>query len=143
MRTGRGHYVKVCFCVVLGLLIAATTVLSAPRKRNHSKSPKEQKPEPVQIEAATRLQIFLDRANFSPGAINGNYGEFTIKALALYRQSRGEPPPPPPTKPDTAPDISGLDLASVGPALVPYTVADADLQNIVPDLCAVAEPVNL
>src|SRR5947208_10216249 len=143
MGTGRCHYVKVCCCFVLGLLIAATTVLSAPRKRNHSKSPKEQKPEPAQIEAATRLQVFLDRANFSPGAINGRYGEFTIKALALYRQSRGEQPPPLPAKPDTAPDINGLNLASIGPALVPYTVTDADLQNIGPVPSAVAAQAKL
>src|SRR2546428_3331010 len=142
MRTGRCHYVKVCFCFVLGLLIAATAVLSAPRKRNHSKSPKEQKPEPAQIEAATRLQVFLDRLNFSPGAINGHYGEFTIKALALYRQSRGEPPPLP-AKPDTAPDINGLNLASIGPAIVPYTVTDADLQNIGPVPSAVAAQAKL
>ena len=134
---------KVCFCFVLGLLIAATTVLSAPRKRNHSKSPKEQKPEPAQIEAATRLQVFLDRANFSPGAINGNYGEFTIKALALYRQSRGEPPPSPPANLNTAPDVSGLDSSSVGPTFITYTVTDADLQKIGPVPSAVAAQAKL
>src|SRR5437667_9007915 len=121
---------KVCFCFVLGLLSAAMTVLSAPRKRNHSKSPKEQKPEPAQIEAATRLQVFLDRANFSPGAINGNYGEFTIKALALYRQSRGEPLPSPPANLNTAPDVSGLASSSVGATSITYTVTDAELQKM-------------
>ena len=39
-------------------------------------------------EAATRLQVFLDRANFGPGKIDGRYGGFTEKALTLYRQSR-------------------------------------------------------
>ena len=112
----------------------ATTTLQAAHKKSgsHTKPPREQKRDPAQIEAATRLQVFLDRANFSPGALNGHYGEFTIKALALYRQSRGEQPPAPPAKPDTAPDISGLDLASFGPAFILYTVADADLQNIGP-----------
>ncbi len=66
------------------------------------------------MEAAARLQIFLDRANFSPGAINGHYSEFTLKALALYRQARGEPASSPPAKRDSAPDVKGLDLASVG-----------------------------
>ena len=42
------------------------------------------------IETATRLQVFLDRANFSPGRINGRHNDFTWKALALYRESRGE-----------------------------------------------------
>src|SRR5438477_2711405 len=138
MCTGRCYYVKVCFCFVLGLLIAATAVLSAPRKRNHSKSPKEQKPEPAQIEAATRLQVFLDRANFSPGTINGKYGEFAIKALALYRQSRGEPPPSPPANPNTAPDVGGLDSSSVGPTFITYTVTEAALTQFGTDQISVA-----
>ena len=125
---------KIPLCLALVAAIVATTTLQAARKRSaaHAKSLREQKRDPAQIEAATRLQIFLDRANFSPGALNGHYGEFTIKALALYRQSRGEQPPAPPARPDTAPDISGLDLASFGPAFILYTVADADLQNIGP-----------
>src|SRR5438132_6864983 len=123
----------------------ATTTLQAAHKKwgAHAKSPREQKRDPAQIEAATRLQIFLDRANFSPGALNGHYGEFTIKALALCRQARGEQPPAPPAKPHTAPDISGLDLASFGPAFIPYTVTDADLQNIGPVPSAKAAQAKL
>src|SRR5438874_11715257 len=114
------------------MLVTPTLQAAHKKSGTHTKPPREQKRDAAQIEAATRLQIFLDRANFSPGALNGHYGEFTIKALALYRQSRGEQPPAPPAKPDTAPDISGLDLASLGPAFILYTVADADLQNIGP-----------
>ena len=95
------------------------------------------------MEASTRLQIFLDRANFSPGVINGHYDEFTLKALALYRQSRGEPTPPPPAKPDTPPDLNGIDLAGVGPAVIPYTVTPADLQNIGPVPSQVAAQAKL
>ncbi len=43
------------------------------------------------IEAATRLQVFLDRANFGPGKIDGRYGGFTQKALMLYREAKGLP----------------------------------------------------
>jgi lipoprotein-anchoring transpeptidase ErfK/SrfK len=131
--------------VLVAAILAATTFPAAARKKSaaHQKPPKQQKRGAAQIEAATRLQVFLDRANFSPGALNGHYGEFTIKALALYRQSRGEQPPPPPVKPDTAPDTSGLDLASVGPAIVPYTVTDADLQNIGPVPNGVAAQAKL
>src|SRR6266581_7346871 len=122
-----------------------TTALPAAAKKSraHPKPSKEQRRDPAQIEAATRLQVFLDRANFSPGALNGHYGEFTIKALALYRQSRGEQPPPPRAKPDTAPDISGLDLASFGPAFILYTETDADLQNIGPVPGAIAAQAKL
>jgi hypothetical protein len=113
-------------------IVATLGVPAEARKRSaaHRQSSKtETQRNPAEIEAATRLQVFLDRANFSPGVINGHYDEFTLKALALYRQSRGEQPPPPPAKPDTAPDLNGLDLASVGPVFVPYTVAQADLQG--------------
>src|SRR5438445_12158932 len=123
----------------------ATPTLQAAHKKPGAptKPPKEQKRDAAQIEAATRLQVFLDRANFSPGALNGHYGEFTIKALALYRQSRGEQPPAPPARPDTAPDISSLDLASFGPAFILYTVTDADLQNIGPLPSAKAEQAKV
>src|SRR5437016_10844895 len=125
-------------------MVATVAVPAEARKKSgaHPKPAVQPQRNPAQIEAATRLQVFLDRANFSPDAINGHYGEFTIKALALYRQSRGEPPPLL-AKPDTAPDINGLNLASIGPAIVPYTVADADLQNIGPVPSAVAAQAKL
>ncbi len=98
----------------------------------------------VDVEAATRLQVFLDRANFSPGKINGHYNEFTGKALALYRQSRGEQPQPPLLpggKTETPPDVTGLDLASIGFAFTTYMVTGADLQNVgaVPTQCAIEQ----
>src|SRR5437870_11901413 len=126
-------------------MLVTVVVPAEARKKSgaHPRSTAKPQRSQAEIEAATRLQIFLDRANFSPGAINGHYDEFTLKALALYRQSRGEPPPPPPAKPDAAPDVNGLDLASVGPALVPYTVTDADLQNIGPVPSAVAAQAKL
>jgi len=134
--------VKILLWLALVAAMLAATALPAPGKKSRGKPSKEQKRDPAQIEAATRLQVFLDRANFSPGAINGHYDEFTLKALSLYRQSRGEQPPPP-AKPDTAPDVNGLDLASVGPAFIPYTVTEADLQSIGPLPAAVATQAKL
>jgi len=137
--------VKILLWLALVAAIVATVAVPAEARKKSGAHPKpaaQPQRNPAEIEAATRLQVFLDRANFSPGAINGHYGEFTIKALAVYRQYRGEPPPLP-AKPDTAPDVSGLDLASIGPALVPYTVADADLQNIGPVPSAVAAQAKL
>ena len=130
---------------LVSALLATTAVPVEARKKSgaHPKRAAEPQRNPGEIEAATRLQVFLDRANFSPGAIDGQYGEFTLKALALYRQSRGEQPPSLPAKPDTAPDISGLDLASVGPAFIPYTVSEADLQNIGPLPSAVPAQAKL
>jgi lipoprotein-anchoring transpeptidase ErfK/SrfK len=59
-----------------------------------------------------------------------------LKALALYRESRGEQPQAAPSKskakPNLAPDVNGLDLGSVEPVFVPYTVTEADLQSVGP-----------
>jgi lipoprotein-anchoring transpeptidase ErfK/SrfK len=115
---------------VVGVLIFSAIVPAAAKK----KAPKTNPPKKAQIEAATRLQVFLDRANFSPGRIDGRYNEFAWKALALYRESRGEqrqaPPSQPKAQPNLAPEVNGLDLASVEPVFIPYTVTEADLQTV-------------
>src|SRR3982751_6897363 len=116
------------------VLVAGMSLPAAGKRKGKSHA----SPAPVQkrgegeIEAATRLQVFLDRANFSPGKIDGHYNDFTLKALALYRQSRGESVPPPSPKPDTVPDLTGIDLATVHPVFIQYTVTDADIKNIGP-----------
>lgn len=48
-------------------------------------------PLPAGVEESTRLQVFLDRANFGPGKIDGRYGGFTSKALGLYREAQRLP----------------------------------------------------
>jgi lipoprotein-anchoring transpeptidase ErfK/SrfK len=127
---------------VVAALLSSSILPAAARKRSTSYKARGK----ADIEAATRLQIFLDRANFSPGKLDGHYGDFTWKALALYRQSRGEQPALPPetkAKRDAAPDVNGLDLASVGPVFVPYTVTDGDLQSIGPLPSGVPEQAKL
>ena len=122
---------------VLGFAILATLIsgVAAPASAR-KKAAREPTSNKAEIEAATRLQIFLDRANFSPGKIDGHYGDFTWKALALYRESRGEQPQTPPpqgkAKSHVAPDVTGLDLASVDPVFIPYSVTEADLQSVGP-----------
>ena len=115
--------------VSLGASLLAASLMIAVAAPKSTPAPKDNRT-PADIEAATRLQIFLDRANFGPGKLDGYYGDFTRKALALYRESRGEQPAPPPPKSDAPPDVTGLDLASVDPVFVPYTVTEADLQNV-------------
>ncbi len=98
---------------VVGLLILIGILPAAAKKKP---TPKTNRPNKAQIEAATRLQVFLDRANFSPGRIDGRYNDLTWKALALYRESRGEQPQAPPSKSKAkskfAPDVNGLDLGA-------------------------------
>src|SRR5213596_2056090 len=128
----RSHHVRVLF----RFAIIAVLILSGILPATARKKPRTQTPNKANIEAATRLQIFLDRANLSPGKLDGTYNEFTWKALGLYRQSRGEQPQPPPvkgrSKSNVAPDVTGLDLDSVGPVFVSYTVTDADLARVGP-----------
>src|SRR4051794_37733052 len=126
----------------LALLVPIAIDVSARTKSSRHKS-EIASPSPEEIESATRLQVFLDRANFSPGAITGRYNEFTIKALSLYRESRGEPSPSPSEKPNAAPDLSGIDLKSVDPVFVDYTITDADLENIGPIPGSVAAQAKL
>ena len=130
------RFAVVGFSVLIGVLPAAA------KKKATPKTPKK-----AEIEAAARLQIFLDRANFSPGKIDGRYNDYTWKALGLYRESRGEQPPAPPSqsKPqaNVPPDVSGLDLGSVDPVFVPYTVTEADLQSVGPLPSQVAEKARL
>ena len=116
---------------VVGLLIL-TVVFPAGAKKKLAR--KTHRPNNTQIEAATRLQVFLDRANFGPGRIDGRYNDLTRKAVALYRESRGEQPQAPPSeskaKRNLAPDVNGLDLGSVEPVFIPYIVTEADLQSV-------------
>jgi lipoprotein-anchoring transpeptidase ErfK/SrfK len=113
-------------------LLATLPPQLAARKHLQTKVAHKEQPSPAQTEAATRLQIFLDRSNFSPGKIDGRYNEVTWKALSLYRQSRGEQPqsPPPNAKSNAAPVTSGLDLSSVDPVFISYSVTETDLQNV-------------
>jgi lipoprotein-anchoring transpeptidase ErfK/SrfK len=117
--------------VVVGLAILIGVLPAAAKKKPTQKT---NRPDKIQIEAATRLQVFLDRANFSPGRIDGRYNDLTWKALALCRESRGEQPQAPPSQSgpqaNAPPDVSGLDVASVDPVFVPYTVTEEDLQMV-------------
>jgi lipoprotein-anchoring transpeptidase ErfK/SrfK len=137
-----------CVNVVLRFVIIAALISSAlPPAIARKKPAPERTSRKADIEAAVRLQIFLDRANFSPGRLDGHYNDFTLKALALYRESRGEQPQMPPpkgkAKSDVAPDITGLDLASVDPVFVPYIVTDADLQSVGPSPSNVSAQAKL
>lgn len=118
---------------VVGLLILTGILPAAAKKKP---TPKTNRPTKAQIEAATRLQVFLDRANFSPGRIDGRYNDLTWKAVALYRESQGKQLQAPPSQPrphgNAPPDVNGLDLGSVEAVFVPYTVTEADLQSVGP-----------
>src|SRR5450756_3234019 len=93
---------------MLALFLAAATLASpANRRRSHGRR-RHARPEapafdPARINdsalatrltkgargsAALRLQILLDRLHFSPGEIDGSYGENTRKAVAAFQASQ-------------------------------------------------------
>jgi lipoprotein-anchoring transpeptidase ErfK/SrfK len=78
---------------VLGVL-AATPVQGPP-----AAAPPAQRPVPAEAQALPKgleglaLQVALDRAGFSPGALDGRPGANTKKALDAYRKANGGEPP--------------------------------------------------
>jgi L,D-transpeptidase catalytic domain len=78
-----------------------------------------------------RVQIFLDRANFRPGKIDGLGGEFTQKAADRYCRANNLPPG------------SLLELSNVPVPYREYTVTEEDLQWIGPQASEPAEQEKL
>jgi len=141
--TGSGSLKSVPRVLVVTVLISCAVLPASAKKRSTPSPP----PTKSEIEGAARLQVFLDRADFSPGKIDGRYNDLTRRALALYRESRGEKPQVPPSqdkqKSKIPPDVTGLDFAAVEPVLISYTVTDADLQSVGPLPSKVAEQAKL
>ncbi len=61
-----------------------------------------------------QLQIFLDSVNFGPGVVDGRDGEFTKKALAVYRRVMGREPDLRSVVPYTTYVLTAEDLGRVG-----------------------------
>ncbi len=84
---------------------------------------------PKKIEEYTRLQIFLDNANFGPGKIDGHDGVFLRKALRLYREAQGQPMAAS-ANPKAPPETAGMDLLPVEPVFIEYTVTKEDVASV-------------
>jgi len=83
-------------------LIVALVLLTAPAGGDAQRAPaKAQKKKPVATRPAPPSpdvlpeQVMLDRAGFSPGAIDGRPGRNTDKAMAEFKTSGGNPAPAP------------------------------------------------
>ena len=73
------------------------------------------------VASALVLQVFLDRAGFSPGEIDGRAGANTANAVAAFKSARSLPP-----EADEAAVLAALG-AKEAEATVSYTITDADV----------------
>jgi len=127
---------------MLALFLAAATLASpANRRRSHGRR-RHARPEapafdPARINdsalatrltkgargsAALRLQILLDRLHFSPGEIDGSYGENTRKAVAAFQASQNIP-----ADPTVGPATWALLNQSQSSVLAQYKIAAEDV----------------
>lgn len=72
--------------------------------------------------AGVRLQVLLDRARFSPGEIDGKFGENAKKALRAYEEAQKLP-----ISDDVNAEVWGKLVADGRAATVTYTIADMDI----------------
>lgn len=93
---------------------AAAIASAEPSKKTLSK----EKPTP----AGVRLQVLLDRAHFSPGEIDGKFGENAKKALRAYAEARQLP-----SSDELTDDVWKSLQADGRPLTATYTITDKDV----------------
>lgn len=112
-------------CIVLIFALAASRTFAAeltadainsaqPSKKTLS----NEKPSP----AGVRLQVLLDRAHFSPGEIDGRFGENAKKALRAYAEARQLP-----GSDDLTPEVWRALQADDRPVTATYTITGQDV----------------
>lgn len=104
---------------LLLLPLAAGLVCVAPAEAPASKTAKPPPDAPERIHLA-RIQVFLDRAGFRPGKIDGLDGEFTRRAADRWCDAHGVPrgtgiDPAPLSEPYRTYTVGGDDAKWVGP----------------------------
>jgi peptidoglycan hydrolase-like protein with peptidoglycan-binding domain len=83
-------------CIFIGFVLALTisSALGADMKAeaiNSAEPSKKALLSESPTAAGVRLQVLLDRAHFSPGEIDGKFGENAKKALSAYEEAQRLP----------------------------------------------------
>jgi lipoprotein-anchoring transpeptidase ErfK/SrfK len=112
--------------VALPLPVLCTEPAAAPAAKIQAPSPDA--PERIEL---CRVQIFLDRAGFRPGKIDGLGGEFTQKAADRYCDSLG------------VPRGTILDVSSVTAPYRDYVISEEDAQWVGPFASQPAQQAKL
>jgi len=115
---------------LLGALVLFSTLCAEPVDAPAAKilPPSPDAPERVEL---CRVQIFLDRAGFRPGKIDGLGGEFTQKAADRYCDSIG------------VPRGTVLDISSVPVSYREHVISEDDARWVGPTASAPAEQAKL
>ena len=107
------------------VVLTATPAMSAelsPDAINSAEPSKKSLSKEKATPAGVRLQVLLDRAHFSPGEIDGKFGENAKKALRAYAEAQQLPSADRPTE-----EVWKALRADERPVTSDYTIADKDV----------------
>ena len=114
-------------CIFVGLVLASVTGSAFGAEMNAAainsaepskKTLSDTKPTPAGI----RLQVLLDRAHFSPGEIDGKFGENAKKALRAYEKAQQLA-----SSDEVGTDVWGKLASDDRPVITSYAISDKDV----------------